>query len=171
MERQDFSYSGYKASLPVRWGNAAAEQVQHDVYGEILDCAYQWSKYHGSIDPVLWERLKKLISAAGHACRTPDHGIWEVRTSRRPIKYSAALCQVALDRGVRIAEFFGFHEDTEAWRKKAENITNAILEEAWDPELQSLTEHLGGGALDASLLCLPLRRVIPADHPMMVATT
>jgi len=171
MERQDFSYSGYRSSLPVRWGNAAADQVQHDVYGEILDCAYQWSKYHGSIDPGLWERLKKLVMAAGNAWLNPDHGIWEVRTSPRPFTYSAALCQVAMDRGARLAELFGLREDTAAWRKKADEITNAILEEAWDPKFQSLTEHLGGGGLDASLLSLPLRRVIPADHPKMIATT
>jgi len=170
-EREDYSYDGYRGSLPVRWGNAAAEQFQHDVYGEILDCAYQWSKHHGSIDPRLWARLRKLITAAGNVCRNPDHGIWEVRTSPRPFTYSAALCQVALDRGARIAESFSFTEDTAAWRKNADKITNTILEEAWDPKFQSLTEHLGGGGLDASLLSLPLRRVIPADHPKMIATT
>src|SRR5262245_13240521 len=171
-EREDFRYSGYRGSLPVRWGNAAAEQIQHDVYGEILDCAYQWSKYHGSIDLRLWARLRALITAAGTTCRNPDHGIWEVRTAPRPFTYSAALCQVALDRGARIAELFGFPEDTAAWRNKADKITNAILEKAWDPKFQALTEYLGGGGgLDASLLSLPLRRVIPADHPKMIATT
>jgi GH15 family glucan-1,4-alpha-glucosidase len=170
-EREDFSYSGYRGSLPVRWGNAAADQIQHDVYGEILDCAYQWGKYHGSIEPRLWERLKKLITAAGNTCRNPDHGIWEVRTTPRRFTYSAALCQVALDRGARIAELFGFPENISAWRKKAAEITKTILEEAWDPKFQSLTEQLGGGGLDASLLSLPLRRVIPANHPKMIATT
>jgi GH15 family glucan-1,4-alpha-glucosidase len=170
-EREDFSHRGYRGSLPVRWGNGAVDQIQHDVYGEILDCAYQWSKYHGSIEPKLWERLRKLVTAAANAWRNPDHGIWEVRTSPRPFTYSAALCQVALDRAVRIAQFFGFPEDITAWKKKADEITSAILEEAWNPELQSLTEHLGGGGLDASLLSLPLRRVISADHPKMIATT
>jgi GH15 family glucan-1,4-alpha-glucosidase len=66
---------------------------------------------------------------------------------------------------------FGYPEDTTTWRRKAAEITRTILEEAWDPEAQSLTEHLGGGGLDASLLSLPLRRVIPADHPKMIATT
>jgi GH15 family glucan-1,4-alpha-glucosidase len=171
LEREDFGYSGYRGSVPVRWGNAAADQIQHDVYGEILDCAYQWGKYHGSIEPRLWERLKRLIVAAGNACHKPDHGIWEVRTSPRPFTYSAALCQVALDRGARIAKLFGFTEDIDTWRKKAAGITKAILEQAWNHEIQSLTEHLGGGGLDASLLSLPLRRVIPADHPKMIATT
>jgi alpha,alpha-trehalase len=170
-EREDFGYSGYRRSVPVRWGNAAADQIQHDVYGEILDCAYQWSKYHGSIDSRLWARLRNLIMAAANECGSPDHGIWEVRTAPRPFTYSAALCQVALDRGARIAELFGFPEDIAAWRKKADKITKTILEEAWDPKFQALTQCLGGGGgLDASLLSLPLRRVIPADHPKMIAT-
>ena len=169
-ERVDFTYPGYRHSSPVRWGNAAAEQVQHDVYGEILDCAYQWCKHHGSIEPALWQRLRKLVIAAGIAWVTPDHGIWEVRTSPRPFTYSAALCRVALDRGVRIAEICGFPEDVSQWREKADIITRSILTEAWDPQIQALTEHLGGGGLDASLLSLPLRRVIPAGHPRMIAT-
>jgi nitroreductase len=72
-EREDFGYSGYRRSVPVRWGNAAADQIQHD--GEILDCAYQWSKYHGSIDSRLWARSRNLIMAAANECGNPDHGI------------------------------------------------------------------------------------------------
>jgi GH15 family glucan-1,4-alpha-glucosidase len=85
--------------------------------------------------------------------------------------YSAALCQVALDRGARLAERFGLPGDVEGWKAAAARIKQAILEEAWDPHVAALTEHLGGGGLDASLLSLPLRRVIAADHPRMVATT
>ncbi|WP_447980042.1 glycoside hydrolase family 15 protein [Candidatus Nitrospira bockiana] len=170
-EQEDPGLEGYRRSRPVRWGNAAAEQRQHDVYGEILDCAYQWARHYGQIDDVLWSRLRKLIDAADREWRTPDHGIWEVRTSGRPFTYSAALCQVALDRGARLAEQFGLPGPSPSWRAAAYRIQAAILEEAWDPGLQSITEHLGGGALDASLLALPLRRVLPADHPRMVATT
>jgi GH15 family glucan-1,4-alpha-glucosidase len=85
--------------------------------------------------------------------------------------YSAALCQVALDRGARLVERFGLLGDGTAWRTVATHITNTVLEDAWDEKMQALTEHLGGGGLDASILSLPLRRVIPADHPRMVATT
>jgi GH15 family glucan-1,4-alpha-glucosidase len=170
-ERADEELEGYRRSGPVRWGNAAADQRQHDVYGEILDCAYQWARHHGSIDPALWARLREFVDAAGREWREPDHGIWEVRTPGRPFTYSAALCQVALDRGARLAERYGLPGDVARWRAEAERIRTAILEEAWDARLHSLTEHLGGGGLDASLLTLPLRRVIPADHPRMIATT
>ena len=170
-ERIDPELEGYRGSRPVRWGNAAAEQRQHDVYGEILDCAYQWAVRGGSLDRALWAQLRTLIEAARHDWQQPDQGIWEVRTPGRVFTYSAALCQVALDRGARLAERFGLPGDVAAWRAAASHITHTLLEDAWDEKVQALTEHLGGGGLDASLLSLPLRRVIPADHPRMVATT
>lgn len=170
-EREDPDLEGYRRSRPVRWGNAAAAQHQHDVYGEILDCAYQWAAHHGEIPERLWARLRKLAESAAQEWRQPDHGIWEVRTSGRPFTYSAAMCQVALDRAARMAARFKLPGPCESWTGTAEDIARAIREEAWDDKLQSLTEHLGGGGLDASLLALPLRRVIKADHPKMVATT
>jgi GH15 family glucan-1,4-alpha-glucosidase len=169
-EREDSELEGYRRSRPVRWGNAAAEQLQHDVYGEILDCAYQWAARGNSIDEKLWVRLRSRVEAASQEWNTPDRGIWEVRTLGRPFTYSAALCQVALDRGARLAERYRLPGDYKGWREAADTIKQAILEKSWDPEVKSLTEHLGRGGLDASLLSLPLRRVIPADHPRMVAT-
>jgi GH15 family glucan-1,4-alpha-glucosidase len=170
-ETLDPELEGYRGSSPVRWGNAAAEQHQHDVYGEILDCAYQWAAHHGSIPDDLWKHLRALVETAGENWRKTDHGIWEVRTSGRPFTYSAALCQVALDRAVRMADRYALPGPRECWKQAAEDIRRAILKESWDPKMQSLTEHLGGGGLDASLLALPLRRVVPATHPKMVATT
>jgi GH15 family glucan-1,4-alpha-glucosidase len=170
-EWEDPELEGYRKSSPVRWNNGASGQTQHDVYGEILDCAFQWASPGGELDAHLWKRLHDLIEAARKRWRTPDHGIWEVRTPGRLFTYSVALCQVALDRGARLAECFGLPGDVAGWRQEAETIRQAILAEAWDEERQSLTEHLGGGGLDASLLALPLRRVIPADHPKMIATT
>jgi len=169
-EREDEKLEGYRRSAPVRWGNGADEQRQHDVFGEILDCAYQWASGGEEIDAVLWEKLRELVEAARREWREPDHGIWEVRTAGRPFTYSAALCQVALDRGAKLAERFGLSADAKGWRVEAGKIRRTILEEAWDPGLNSLSEHLGGGGLDASVLALPLRRVVPADHPKMVAT-
>jgi alpha,alpha-trehalase len=170
-EELDADLEGYRRSKPVRWGNAAASQTQHDVYGEILDCAYQWVAHHGSIPEALWRQLTILAEAARREWRIPDHGIWEVRTPGRPFTYSAALCQVALDRAARMASRFSLMDSREVWERTAMEIRTAILEEAWDERRKTLTEHLGGGGLDAGLLALPLRRVVPAGHPKMVATT
>ena len=170
-EWEDPALEGYRRSQPVRWGNAAADQLQHDVYGEILDCAYQWARHYGGLDGALWAKLRVLVETARVAWRQPDHGIWEVRTPGRLFTYSAALCQVALDRGALLAEQFGLPGDVAGWRSDAVMLRRTIREEAWDPMLGSFTEHLGGGGVDASILTLPLRRVIAADDPRMVATT
>ncbi|MDQ4070530.1 MAG: glycoside hydrolase family 15 protein [Actinomycetota bacterium] len=169
-EREDPELEGYRRSAPVRWGNAAADQRQHDAYGEILDCAYQWVAAGGELDEYLWARLRALVDEARVVWDQPDHGIWEVRSATRPFTYSAAMCQVALDRGARLAERFGLPGDVAGWRAEATKIQDAILDKAWDPDRQSFTEHLGPGGLDASLLALPLRRVVDARHPKMKAT-
>ncbi|MGN6377806.1 MAG: glycoside hydrolase family 15 protein [Gaiellales bacterium] len=171
-ERVDPELEGYRRSAPVRWGNGAADQRQHDVYGEVLDCAYQWARGGGEIDEHLWTRLASLADLAMEAWREPDQGIWEVRSEGRVFTYSAGLCQVALDRAASLAEQLDMPGRVAAWRAAAEDLRTRVLEGSWDEGAQSFSEHLdGGGGLDASLLALPLRRVVPADHPRMAATT
>ncbi|WP_371588833.1 glycoside hydrolase family 15 protein [Streptomyces virginiae] len=163
--------SGYRHSAPVRWGNDASYQVQHDVFGEVLDCAFQWAATGGTFAPGLWGRLRALAEASRDAWARPDHGIWEVRAPPRPFAYSAAMCQVALDRAARLSRRLRLPGDPLRWEQDALTITRRILTDAWDPQMCTLTEHLGpGSGLDASLLALPLRRVLPADHPKMAAT-
>jgi anti-sigma regulatory factor (Ser/Thr protein kinase) len=171
-EREDPELEGHRRSAPVRWGNGAADQRQHDVYGEVLDCAHLWVASGGPIDARLWGRLAALADAAGDAWRQPDQGIWEVRSEGRVFSYSAAMCQVALDRAARIARGLGHRQQASHWGQAAERLRQIVLDQAWNEDLQSLCEHLGGGdSLDASLLALPLRRVVAADDPRMVATT
>jgi alpha,alpha-trehalase len=168
----DPELEGYRRSAPVRWGNGAADQRQHDVYGEVLDCAYQWVRGGGRLDAHLWGRLAALADLAVDAWRLPDQGIWEVRSEGRVFTYSAALCQVALDRAAHLAEQLGLPGAVSTWQRSAAELRATVLERSWDEHAQTLSEHLdGGGSLDASLLALPLRRVVPADHPRMVATT
>jgi GH15 family glucan-1,4-alpha-glucosidase len=171
-ERVDTELEGYRQSVPVRWGNGAADQRQHDVYGEILDCVYQWVHGGGRLDQHLWSRLASLADVAIDAWRLPDQGIWEVRSEGRVFTYSAGLCQVALDRAVRLAQELHLPGPVSRWRRAAEDLRDTILERSWDEGAGTLSEHLdGGGSLDASLLALPLRRVLAADHPRMAATT
>jgi GH15 family glucan-1,4-alpha-glucosidase len=171
-EREDPELDGYRCSAPARWGNGAADQRQHDVYGEIIDCADQWSRSGGRIEQHLWEGLAGLADAAATAWREPDQGIWEVRSEGRVFTYSAAMCQVALDRAAAIAERLGYPGPVASWRDQATRLREMIVEGSWDEGARTLSEHLdGGGTLDASLLALPLRQVLPAEHPRMVATT
>ena len=171
-ERVDPELEGYRRSAPVRWGNGAADQLQHDVYGEVLDCAYQWARGGGPIDRHLWTRLVSLADLAVDAWREPDQGIWEVRSEGRIFTYSAGLCHVALDRVARLAEMLGLPGPVSTWRSAADDLRDTVLERSWDEEAQTLSAQIdGGGQLDASLLALPLRRVVPAEHPRMVATT
>src|SRR5262249_16668313 len=109
--------------------------------------------------------------AAAHTWRQPDQGIWEIRSDGRVFTYSAALCQVALDRATALAERLGLPGPVDEWRSTAATIRTTILDEAWDDDAHPLCQHLGGGGLDASLLALPLRDVVPISHPRMVATT
>jgi GH15 family glucan-1,4-alpha-glucosidase len=171
-EVEDPELEGYRRSAPVRWGNGAADQRQHDVYGEILDCADQWLRSGGELHPALWADLAGLADTAGRAWRQPDQGIWEVRGDGRVFTYSAGMCQVALDRAAAIGERLGMPTRIAGWRAQADKLRQLILDQSWDEDAQTLSEHLhGGGSLDASLLALPLRHVVPADHPRMVATT
>jgi GH15 family glucan-1,4-alpha-glucosidase len=170
-ERLDPELEGYRESRPVRWGNGASGQVQHDVYGELVDLAYQYANHGGAIDPELWDRLKFFIEQAAEKWNSPDRGIWEVRSEGVVQTYSAGICHVALDRGVRLVREHGYTGDAERWERIAEEIRTTILEQSWSEERQSFCQSFEGDALDAAILGLPLRRVIPADHPRMVKTT
>ena len=176
LEWEDLGLAGYRSSAPVRWGNGAAGQHQHDVYGELLDVAYQWVRSGGQVDPHLWRLLRRLTERALERWSTPDHGIWEIRDTGRPFTYSVALCLVAVDRALRIADLCGLPHPRDRWAAEAERIRSSLLHRAWDPERNTFTEHLadaegrGRGGLDGSLLTLSLRRVVAADDPRMVST-
>jgi GH15 family glucan-1,4-alpha-glucosidase len=119
----------------------------------------------------MWASLAGLADTAGRAWRQPDQGLWEIRGDGRPFTYSAGLCQVALDRAAQIAERFGLPGDTGRWRAEADKLRDRIMEQSWDEGARTLSVYMdGGGVVDASLLNLPLRHVVPAGHPRMVAT-
>ena len=177
-EHLDPDLSGYRNSRPVRWGNAAADQIQNDVYGELVDCAFQWSNRGGLVNDELWHRLRGLVNQAARRWRTPDAGIWEVRTPGRVQTYSAGICHVAVDRGARLARRFGLAGDVQHWERTARQIQQTILDDAWDDDRQYLTQVIRttgeqgqSGDLDAAVLGLPIRRVLPARHPKVVRTT
>ena len=176
-ETEDPHLRGYRGSAPVRWGNGAAGQTQHDVYGELLDVAWGWVRGGGPLDGHLWGMLCDFTEQAIENWRTPDQGIWEIRGSGRPFTYSVAMCAVAVERALRIAEARGLDHPRDRWRAELDRIRGALLERSWDPDRKSFTEQLaaddgsGRGGLDASLLALPLRGLVEFTDPRMVATT
>ncbi|GGF95137.1 glucoamylase [Rhodococcoides trifolii] len=174
-EWEDDTLSGWRGSAPVRWGNGAAGQTQHDVYGELLDVAYQWARAGGRIDDHLWDVLTALTEQAIENWTVPDHGIWEIRDAGRAFTYSVTLCFVAVDRALKIADIAGRECPTDRWTSARDEMREAVLEQAFDPEAGTFTEHLSPdgenrGGLDGSLLALPLRRIVDFDDPRMVAT-
>lgn len=126
-ERQDPQLRGYRGSAPVRWGNGARHQLQHDVYGEIIDIAYQWSGSGKRVDPQLWAALTPIVEMAIKKWRVPDSGPWEIRGASRPFTYSAALCYVAIDRAIQIARRHGLPYPKRRWEATAREIRQAAL--------------------------------------------
>jgi GH15 family glucan-1,4-alpha-glucosidase len=160
---------GYAGSRPVRIGNAASEQRQHDVWGALLDSVYLHSRAADHLDTRIWPILGKQVEAALKHWREPDQGIWEVRGEPRHFTSSKIMCWVAADRGARLAAMIGREEEAAQWELAADEIKADILENGVDKR-GVFTQYYGSTALDASLLLAPLVRFLPADDPRIVAT-
>jgi GH15 family glucan-1,4-alpha-glucosidase len=154
--------SGYEGARPVRVGNAAYDQRQHDMWGAVLDAAYLHTKSRDHLDERIWPILVRQVEAALENWRGPDRGIWEVRGDPKHFTSSKVMCWVAVDRGARLARL---REDTahaESWERAAAEIHADICANALDGR-GVFTQHYETDALDASLLLLPLVRFLPAD--------
>ncbi|HEX4728911.1 MAG TPA: glycoside hydrolase family 15 protein [Jatrophihabitans sp.] len=161
--------SGYADSRPVRIGNAAYSQHQHDVWGALLDSVYLHSKAADHLDSRIWPILGKQVSAALKNWREPDAGLWEVRGEPQHFTSSKVMCWVAADRGSRLASMIGQDAEAAEWERAAEEIKQDVLEHGVD-ERGVLTQYYGGSSLDASLLLAVLVRFLPADDPRIRAT-
>ncbi|WP_231134954.1 glycoside hydrolase family 15 protein [Motilibacter deserti] len=160
---------GYDGARPVRVGNAAHDQRQHDVWGAVLDSVYLHNKVHHHLDERVWPLLQSLTKAALTHWREPDAGIWEVRGPLQHFTSSKIMCWVALDRGARLARMLGETTQAVEWERAAEEIRQDVLEHAVD-ERGVLTQAYGSNALDASVLLAPLVRFLPPDDPRIKAT-
>ncbi len=161
--------AGYRDSRPVRVGNAAYAQRQHDVWGALLDSVYLHSKAADHLDGRIWPILGHQVNAALEHWRDPDAGIWEVRGEPRHFTSSKIMCWVAVDRGARLATMIGRDAEAAKWEQAAEEIKQDVLDNGVDSR-GVLTQHYGGTALDASLLLAVLVRFLPPDDPRMRAT-
>ena len=161
--------SGYDGARPVRIGNAAYDQDQHDIWGTMLDAVYLHVKSRGQVPESLWPLLERTVHAAIANWRKPDRGIWEVRGEPQDFTSSKVMCWVALDRGARLAQLHGQHERAAEWFEIAEEIRADVLEFGVNAE-GVFTQTYGGETLDASLLLVVLTRFLPPDDPRIRAT-
>jgi GH15 family glucan-1,4-alpha-glucosidase len=161
-ERTVDHLSGYDGARPVRVGNAAYEQPQHDVWGAILDSFYLHTKSRDQLPERVWPILVKQVEAALEHWQKPDRGIWEVRGEPQHFTSSKLMCWVAVDRGARLAETRGDLERAVRWQSEAARIKEDICANALD-DRGVFCQHYDTTALDASLLLMPLVRFLPAD--------
>lgn len=161
--------TGYEHSRPVRIGNGAYDQQQHDVWGALLDSVYLHLKAGEHIGTDFWTDLQQQVEHAIENWRLTDRGIWEVRGEPRHFTSSKIMCWVACDRGARLAEAMDKPEIAARWQKEADEIKADVLEHGFD-ERGVLRQHYETDALDASNLLAVLLRFLPPDDPRMRAT-
>jgi GH15 family glucan-1,4-alpha-glucosidase len=161
---------GYRGSRPVRVGNGAYNQLQLDIYGELMDAAYLYNKYGTPISYELWTRLRGLIDWVCDNWRREDEGIWEVRSGRQHSVYSKLMCWVALDRGLRLADKRSFPADRERWLKVRDEIYEDIMDNGWSPERKAFVQSYGTDTLDASTLIMPLVFFLSPKDPRFLST-
>jgi GH15 family glucan-1,4-alpha-glucosidase len=161
--------SGYEGSRPVRIGNDAWAQTQHDAWGALVGSVWQASEDGIELDADLWPTLRRQVEAAIDAWPRPDRGMWEVRGEPRRFTSSALMCWVAVDRGAALAERFGKRKVADSWRRAADEIRSSVLERAVD-DRGVLVQHDETRALDASVLLAVLTGFLSAEDPRARAT-
>ncbi|MGE0546953.1 MAG: glycoside hydrolase family 15 protein [Kofleriaceae bacterium] len=161
---------GYAGSAPVRIGNAAANQLQLDVYGEVMDALHSARRAGIAPDPVAWRVQRKLLDFLESNWRVPDEGLWEVRGPRQQFTHSKIMAWVAFDRAVKAAEECGWEGPVERWRAIRTAIHDEVCAKGYHPEKRAFTQAYGSSTLDASLLMAPLVGFLRSDDPRMVST-
>ncbi len=161
---------GYRGSRPVRVGNGAHNQLQLDIYGELMDSVYLYNKYGSPISYDLWVHLRRLINWVCDHWQEPDEGVWEVRGGRQHFLYSKLMCWVAIDRGLRLADKRSFPADRERWLKVRDAIYEEIMAKGWNPVRQAFVQHYGSEVLDAANLMMPLVFFLSPNDPRMLKT-
>ena len=161
---------GYEGSRPVRIGNAASEQFQLDVYGELLDSGYLARRTGLKGIEAGWELGRALINHLEGVWTQPDEGIWEIRGPRRHFVHSKVMAWVAVDRAVRLIQEFGEDGPLDRWVKLRSDIHDEVCRLGFSRELNSFVQYYGSKELDASLLMLPLVGFLPPEDPRMEGT-
>jgi GH15 family glucan-1,4-alpha-glucosidase len=161
---------GYRGARPVRVGNGAAGQIQLDCYGHLLELAWRWHELGHSPDDDYWRFVVDLVETAARRWAEPDHGIWETRGRPQHFVHSKAMCWVALDRGIRLAEATGRPVPQRRWRSVRRQIRDAILERGYDGRKGTFVRAFDRKSVDGSLLLLPSLGFVEYDDERMVRT-
>ncbi|MGK5682544.1 glycoside hydrolase family 15 protein [Actinoplanes sp. URMC 104] len=161
--------TGYDGN-PVRIGNAAAEQFQLDVYGEVMDALHQGRRAGLKAADPAWGLQCKLMDYVEQHWRDPDEGIWEVRGGPKQFVHSKLMAWVAADRAVKAVEVFGLEGPVDRWRALRDEIRDEILTKGYDPDRGTFTQYYGSDELDAALLMVPLVGFLPADDERVAGT-
>ncbi len=161
---------GYKGSRPVRIGNGAYNQLQLDIYGELLDSVYLYNKYGTPISYDLWRHLRRLVNWVCDNWMRPDEGLWEIRGGQQHFLYSKLMCWVAIDRGLRLADRRSFPADRDRWLKVRDTIYEEIMAKGWSETRKAFVQRYGGESLDAANLMMPLVFFVSPTDPRMLRT-
>jgi GH15 family glucan-1,4-alpha-glucosidase len=163
-------WEGYAGSTPVRIGNGAADQLQLDIYGELLDSVWLADRHGLRVGHPGWTKLAQLTDWLCQHWDQPDEGIWETRGGRQRFTYGRLQCWVALDRMVRLAREHGRPADLATWIDHRDRIYRQIMEGGWNPQRRAFTQHDQTQVLDASLLMASLVGFVAPTDPMWLAT-
>ena len=161
---------GYRGSRPVRIGNGAYNQLQLDIYGELMDAVFLYNRGATPISYDLWVNVRRLLAWLCDHWQDKDESLWEVRGGPREFTYSKVMCWVAFDRAIRIAQLRGLPADWEHWRGVRDSIFDEIMKKSWNPALGTFTQSYGSTALDASTLLVPVVKFLGPTDPRVLGT-
>ena len=164
------TWAGYRDSAPVRIGNAAADQRQLDIYGELIDSVYLYNKYGAPIFHETWASLRRIIDWLCENWDQADEGIWETRGGQKDFTYSRLMCWVALERAIRMNRARGLPGDIVRWLAERDRVYNQIMTRGWSEERGAFVQHYGSDVLDASILLMPLTLFIAPRDPRWLST-
>ena len=161
---------GYRGSRPVRIGNGAADQLQLDIYGEMIDSVYLYNKYGQPIGHDAWENVRLIVDWLSDNWDQADEGIWEVRGGRKHFTYSRLMSWVAIERSIRVARQRGLPGDLVSWLVTRDKIYEQIMKRGWNEERQAFVQHYESDVLDASLLLMPLTKFMSPTDPRWLSS-
>ncbi len=161
---------GYRGSKPVRIGNGASNQFQLEVYGELLNMAYELVRRGNTLEPEIVDFLTRIADQVTEVWMKPDHGIWEIRSEPRHLTYSKVMAWVALDRAIHLSRRHGFSGNIDRWSRSRSEIREQILEHGYNRDLRAFVHAFDSQDLDAANLRIPLVEFLPVDDPRVQGT-